>query len=96
MNQPFKIRTKTWVEINDDSRGTHNVNSQNKFKTTMFKSSLCDYIDARIFVKWTITIAGAGAEAAGRKADEINKGIVFKICTPFTDWISEISILFIK
>ena len=51
MNQPFKFRTKTWVEINDDSRGTHNVNSQNKFKTTMFKSSLCDYIDARIFVK---------------------------------------------
>ena len=32
-NQPFK--TKNWVEINDESRGTYNVNSQIKFKTTM-------------------------------------------------------------
>ena len=27
-NQPFKFRTKTWVEMNDESRGTYNVNSQ--------------------------------------------------------------------
>ena len=26
-NQPSKFRTKNWVEINDDSRGTHNTNS---------------------------------------------------------------------
>ena len=23
-NQPSKFRTKNWVEINDESRGTHN------------------------------------------------------------------------
>ena len=34
-NQPSKFRTKNWVEINDESRGTYNVNSQIKFKTTM-------------------------------------------------------------
>ena len=45
-NQPSKFRTKNWVEINDESRGTYNVNSQIKFKTTMLKSSLCDYNDA--------------------------------------------------
>ena len=45
-NQPFKFRAKDWVEINDESRGTCNVNSQIKFKTTMLKSSLCDYSDA--------------------------------------------------
>ena len=38
-NQPSKFRTKNWVKINDDSRGTYNVNSQTKFKTTMLKSS---------------------------------------------------------
>ena len=38
-NQPSKFRTKNWVEINDESRGTYNVNSQIKFKTTMLKSS---------------------------------------------------------
>ena len=39
-NQPSKFRTKNWVEINDESRGTYNVNSQIKFKITMIKSSL--------------------------------------------------------
>ena len=39
-NQPSKFRTKKWVEINDESRGTYNVNSQIKFKITMIKSSL--------------------------------------------------------
>ena len=34
-NEPSKFRTKNWVEINDKSRGTYNVNSQIKFKTTM-------------------------------------------------------------
>ena len=32
-NQPTKFRTKNWVEINDDARGTYNSNSQIKFKT---------------------------------------------------------------
>ena len=31
-NQPSKFRTKNWVEINDESRGAYNVNSQIKFK----------------------------------------------------------------
>ena len=34
-NQPSKFRTKNWVEINDEARGTYNVNSQIKFKTRM-------------------------------------------------------------
>ena len=38
-NQPCKFRTKNWVEINDESRGTYNVNSQVEFKSTMLKSS---------------------------------------------------------
>ena len=47
-NQPSKFRTKNWVEINDESRGTYNFNSQIKFKTTMLNSSFCDYGDACI------------------------------------------------
>ena len=90
-NQPSKFRTKNWVEINDESRGTYNVNSQIKFKTTMLKSSLCDYSDAYILVKRTITIAGAGADAAARQADERGKGVTFKNCAPFINCISEIN-----
>ena len=48
-NQPCKFRTKNWVEINDESTRTYNVNSQIKFKTTMLKYSLRDYSDAYIF-----------------------------------------------
>ena len=47
-NKPSKLRTKSLVEINDELRGTYNVNSQIKFKTAMLKSSLCDYSDAYI------------------------------------------------
>ena len=55
-NQPSKFTTKNWVEINDDSLGTHNTNSQVKFKTSMLKSSLCNYSDAYIHVTGTITV----------------------------------------
>ena len=90
-NQPSKFRTKNWAEINDESRGTYNVNSQIKFKTTMLKSSLCDYSDAYILLKGTITITGAGDDAAARQADERDKGVVFKNCAPFINCISEIN-----
>ena len=90
-NQPSKFRTKNWVEINDESRGAYNVNSQVKFKTTMLKSSLCDYSDAYILVKGKITIAGEGADAAARQVDERNKGVVFKNCATFINCISEIN-----
>ena len=90
-NQQSKFRTRNWVEINDESRGTYNVNSQIKFKTTMLKSSLCDYSDACILVKRTITINGRGADAAARQADERDKGVSFKSCAPFINCISEIN-----
>ena len=90
-NQPSKFRTRNGVEINNESRGTYNVNSQIKFKTTMFKSSLCDYSDAYILVKGKITITGAGADAAARKADERDKDVAFKNCAPFSKCISEIN-----
>ena len=90
-NQPSKFRTKNWVEINDESRGAYNVNSQIKFKTTMLKSSLCDYNDVYILVKGTITITGAGADVAARQADKRDKGVAFKNCAPFINCISEIN-----
>ena len=90
-NQPSKFRTRNWVEINDESRGVYNVNSQIKFKNTMLKSSLCDYSDAYILVKAKITIAGAGADDEARHTDERDKGVSFKNCAPFINCISEIN-----
>ena len=90
-NQPSKFRAKHWVEINFESRGACDVSSQIKFKTTMLKSSLCDYSDAYILVKGTITINGIGADVTTRRADERDKGVAFKNCAPFTTCISEIN-----
>ena len=56
----------------------------------MLKSSLCDYSNAYILVKGTITINGRGADAAARQADERDKGVSFKNCAPFINYISEI------
>ena len=45
-NQPSKFRPKIWVEINDSVRGGYSPNKQIKLKTTMLRSSLCNYSDA--------------------------------------------------
>ena len=57
----------------------------------MLKSSLCDYRDAYILVKGTITINRRGSDATARQADERNKGVSFKNCAPFINCISEIN-----
>ena len=41
-NQPSKIKTKNWVKINAESRGTYNKENQIWFKTSMLRSGLCD------------------------------------------------------
>ena len=87
-NQSSKFRTRNWVEINNESRETYNVNSQIKFKTTMLKSSLCHYSDAYILVKGTITVNNTAAVDAN--ANNTNKKVIFKNCGPFTNCISEI------
>ena len=55
----------------------------------MLRSSLCDYSDAYILVKGNISVnntAGAGADA-----NNTNKKLIYKNCTPFTDTIREIN-----
>ena len=88
-NQPSKFRARNWIEINGESRGTYNVNSQIEFKTTMLKSSLCDYSDAYILVKGTISANNTAADGAA--ANNTNKKVIFKNCAPFTNCLSEIN-----
>ena len=57
----------------------------------MLRSDLCDYADSYILVKGTITITGAGNDAATRQADERDKGVSFKNCAPFTKCITRIN-----
>ena len=55
----------------------------------MLKSSLCDYSDAYILVKGTITANNTAAQGAA--ANNTNKKVIFKNCAPFTNCISEIN-----
>ena len=87
-NQPSKFKTKNWVDINHESRGRYNTKSQIKFKTAMLKSSLCDYSDACILVKGTITVNNTAA--TGANANNDNKKVIFQNCAPIINCISKI------
>ena len=88
-SEPSKLKTKNWVEVNDEPRGIYNVNSQIKSKTSMLKSSLCDYSDAYVLAKGTSTVNNTAAAAAA--ANNTNKKVIFINCAQFTYWISEIN-----
>ena len=60
-NQPSKFRTRNLVEINDESRGTYDYNSDIKFKNSMIRSNICDYSDAHTHVKATSTFPNTEA-----------------------------------
>ena len=59
----------------DESRGTYSVNKQIKCKTSMLRSSLCDYSDTYILVKGIISVNNT----AGADANNTNKKVIFKI-----------------
>ena len=88
-NQPSKFRTRNWIEINDEARGTYSPNKQIKFKTSMLRSSLCDYSDAYILLKGNITVNNTAA--AGVDASNTNRKVIFKNCAPFTSCINELN-----
>ena len=55
----------------------------------MLKSSSCDYSNAYILVKGTITVNDTAA--ADADSNNTNKKVIFKNCVPFTNCISEIN-----
>ena len=80
--------TKKWVEVHDQSGSAddrYKPNKQIRFKTSMLRSDLCDYSDAYIVVKGTITLDGAA------NANKRNKGTAFKNNAPFISCISKIN-----
>ena len=88
-NKPSKFRTRNWVEINDEARGTYSPNKQIKFKTSMLRSSLCNYSDAYVLVKGNVTVNNTVPDGADANND--NKKVIFKNCAPFTNCINKIN-----
>ena len=70
-NKPSTFRTRGWIEIDDDKRCAYSPNNQIRFKIAMLWSSLCDYNDAYILVKWNISVNNTAVGAAG--ANNANK-----------------------
>ena len=90
MNQinHLNLEQEIGFEINDKARGTYSHNKKIKFKTSMLRSSLCDYSDAYILVKGNITVNNT---ADGAATNNTNKKVILKNCAPFTNCISKIN-----
>ena len=52
----WKIVTKKWSEVYDQSEGNYNPNKEIRIKTSILRSDLCDFNDAYIVVKENITV----------------------------------------
>ena len=63
------------------------VLNKTEFKTSMLKSSLCDYSDAYILMRGTITVPNTGTATNPNN----RKNMIIKRCFPFTDCKSEIN-----
>ena len=82
-NKPSKFRTRNCIEINDEARSTYSHKKQIKFKTSMLRSSLCDYSDAYILAEGNITVNNTAVDGAA--ANNAGKKVIFKYCAPFTN-----------
>ena len=86
-----KFLTREYVQVNSLSN-TYNENKSIRFKTPMIRSNLCDYSDAYILVKGTITVTGPGANnGANNIRDKKNRPLILKNNAPFVSCITRIN-----
>ena len=63
-----------------------------RFKTPMLRSNLCDYSDAYILVKGTITVTAPGVNNnANNIRDKRNRPVILKNNAPFVSCITRIN-----
>ena len=86
-----KFVTREYVRVNSLSN-TYNENKSIRFKTPMLRSNLCDYSDAYILVKGTITVTAPGANNnANNIRDKRNRSLILKNNNPFVSCITRIN-----
>ena len=77
--------TKKWIKVYDQSGvENYNVNKESRIKTPMLRSDLCDFSDAYIVVKGTITVTDPNNEKR-------SKIVAFKNNAPFINCISRVN-----
>ena len=86
-----KFLTREYVRVNSLSN-TYNENKSIRFKTLMLRSNLCDYSDAYILVKGTITVTAPGENNnANNIRDKRNRPLILKNNAPFVSCITRIN-----
>ena len=89
--QLSKFATREYVEVNSLSN-TYNENKSIRFKIPLLRSNLCDYSDAYILVKGTITVTAPGVNNnADNIRDKRNRPLILKNNAPFVSCITRIN-----
>ena len=97
--------TKNWIKVYDQSGENYSANKENRIKESMLRSDLCDFSDAYIVVKGTITVnkktftakapnnTAANATATNTANNNAfgEKKLIFKSNAPFINCISKIN-----
>ena len=86
-----KFITRQYIEVTSLSN-TYNENKSIRFKTPMLRSNLCDYSDAYILVKGTITVTAPGVNNnSDNIRDKRNRPLILKNNAPFVSCITRIN-----
>ena len=86
-----KFVTREYVRVNSLSNA-YNENKSIRFKTPMLRSNLCDYSDAYILVKGTITVTAPGVNNNENNIrDKKNRPLILKNNAPFVSCITRIN-----
>ena len=86
-----KFVTREYIRLNSLSN-TYNENKSIRFKTPMLRSNLCNYSDAYILVKGTITVTAPGVNNnANNIRDKRNRHVILKNNAPFVSCITRIN-----
>ena len=89
--QLSKFVTREYVRVNSLSN-TYNENKSIRFKTPMLRSNLCDYSDAYILVKGTITVTAPGVNnGANNIREKKNRPLILTNNAPFVSCITRIN-----
>ena len=87
-----KFVTREYVRVNSLSN-TYNENKSIRSKTPMLRPNLCEYSDAYILVKSTITVTAPGANNnVNNIRDKRNRPLILKNNAPFVSCITRINV----
>ena len=88
-----KFVTRQYVKV-DSLSNTYNENKSIRFKT--LRSNLCDYSDAYIIVKGTVTVNGVVNGGGNEEILRRNRPLILKNNAPFVSCMTKINNEFVE